>query len=386
MAICATKLASSDLRFALLKSARCAVLGARIRKEVAHIPAAETSRRERALACIAALLCDIRKGAPHSLASVILFLPCASGHYEFVGRYRLVHQEYCYVKMLLLQTYCGNVAVTANGELVMTDFAAHDVLVYTQTKLEKLASQVHGRYTNGKSPLQFAGPRQVCVSPDGFVFIAEQLNRRIQILTPAFQFHAFIDACSQANEGPVGVCADMDFVIVRSKFDIAVFRRTGEFVRRIRDVHLNYCVTALLSFANDRVLPRANYFACVRSRPVTAMNRITIYTVEGAIVREWDIPRTGSPLRESPISIAVSPRGELVAATRTNNGMRIDMWNEEGQPHMSVDCCEDVDGVTVLNGTVIAYSLLRDRDRRGATRHRSKSRRHRSYIQFMALF
>jgi hypothetical protein len=46
--------------------------------------------------------------------------------------------------------------------------------------------------TNGDGPMQFQLPRQVCIAPDGFVFVADCDNNRVQVLTPSLGFHCFI--------------------------------------------------------------------------------------------------------------------------------------------------------------------------------------------------
>jgi hypothetical protein len=428
--------ASFDLRFEMLKATWRAACGARMRTPTA--PTSMTSRRrDQARACIAALLRSkrsfsvfgAREGAPLSLASVcaasvIRFLPYVRGRYDAQERYALGYGssgdepifQRC-VKMVALQKHCGNVAVLRDGRMLMTDFAKHKLYVYTKPtagfidcyrrygnalSLREIGPQTWQSFTHlaefnrarlqeyhetgrrpslvintyGKEPLQFAGPRQVCVSPDGFIFIAEQLNKRVQVLTPTFQFHAFISAPESASRlfgGPLGVCADRDFVVVRYRYHtVAVFRRTGEFVRCITDMDMDENVPALVS------IPTTNAFACVRSRP----RRVTIFTVRGTVVRDVEIPQ--DPHGETPVGIAVSPHGEVVAATKTGGGSHIHIWNSDGQPYMSVKDCEDVDGVVLSRaGDIVTYHLVRDRRHRG--RHRSRAGRHGSYIKFFKL-
>ncbi len=64
----------------------------------------------------------------------------------------------------------------------------------------------------GDGPLRFNLPRQVCVAPDGFVFIADYGNHRVQLLTPSLDFHGFIG--ERQLRLPVGVCATADVVAV----------------------------------------------------------------------------------------------------------------------------------------------------------------------------
>ncbi len=80
----------------------------------------------------------------------------------------------------------------------------------------------------GDGPLQFNCPRQVFIAPDGFVFIADGGNNRVQVLTPTLDFHSFIGQGELVV--PAGVCANAD-VVVLSNYDahrIAVFNRDGD--------------------------------------------------------------------------------------------------------------------------------------------------------------
>jgi DNA-binding beta-propeller fold protein YncE len=85
--------------------------------------------------------------------------------------------------------------------------------------------------------LQFDEPQQACVAHDGFVFIAEYGNNRVQVLTPTLDFHGFIG--QGQLERPVGVCANADVVVV-SESDahrVSVFkRRDGALLRRFASV------------------------------------------------------------------------------------------------------------------------------------------------------
>jgi hypothetical protein len=85
----------------------------------------------------------------------------------------------------------------------------------------------------GSGPLQFDKPRQVCVAPDGVVFVAELENKRIQVLTPALEFHSFVGVGQLRR--PIGACANDDTVCVSDYLDhgVLVFaRRDGAPLRR----------------------------------------------------------------------------------------------------------------------------------------------------------
>jgi sugar lactone lactonase YvrE len=64
----------------------------------------------------------------------------------------------------------------------------------------------------GDGPLRFYGLRQLCIAPDGFVFVADAINNCVQVLTPRLAFHAYIGRYEV--DSPWGVCANADVVVV----------------------------------------------------------------------------------------------------------------------------------------------------------------------------
>lgn len=103
---------------------------------------------------------------------------------------------------------------------------------------------------NGHRPLFFSLPAQVCVAPDGFVFVAEAGNDRVQVLTPQYKFHAFlaIDAFSALRPRGVVATDTTVFVSVTAVSSAAahgdcvlVFERaTGALLRKLGEGCLIY--------------------------------------------------------------------------------------------------------------------------------------------------
>jgi DNA-binding beta-propeller fold protein YncE len=83
----------------------------------------------------------------------------------------------------------------------------------------------------GKGRLQFNGPRQVWVSSDNQVFVADYGNNRVQVLTPHFDFRAVVGA---GQLQPAGVCANDAIIVVSERgHRISVFNRgDGVLLRR----------------------------------------------------------------------------------------------------------------------------------------------------------
>jgi tripartite motif-containing protein 2/3/tripartite motif-containing protein 71 len=123
----------------------------------------------------------------------------------------------------------NGLAVTRDGAtLLFTDGnAIHAFSVADGSRLRAVGS-------NGSGPLQFRYPRQISVAPDGFVFVADCDNDRVQVLTPTLDFHGFVGAGELKY--PRGVCANADVVVVSESYPasrISVFdRRDGSLLRR----------------------------------------------------------------------------------------------------------------------------------------------------------
>jgi DNA-binding beta-propeller fold protein YncE len=121
----------------------------------------------------------------------------------------------------------GSTLLFADGAYVMGSHAIHVFSVADGSQLRVVGSK-------GSGPLQFSSPCHVHVAPDGFVFVADFGNRRVQVLTPTLDFHGFVGV--GGLHAPVGVCANADVVVVSEAHPaphINVFdRRDGSLLRR----------------------------------------------------------------------------------------------------------------------------------------------------------
>jgi DNA-binding beta-propeller fold protein YncE len=136
------------------------------------------------------------------------------------------------------------------------------------------------------------------------VFVADSMNDRIQVLTPRFDFFAFVGV--DQLKGPTGVCADNDtvFVCEREADRISVFSRSeGALLRRFGsqgsdDGQLN-SPTALCFMNRTRHIAVAEYHN----------HRISVFTLEGVFVRH-----VGADKLAHPHGVACSEFDELVVA------------------------------------------------------------------------
>jgi tripartite motif-containing protein 2/3 len=206
---------------------------------------------------------------------------------------------------------CG-VAVSRDGATLLVSVGADcsDTIHEFHTTDRSICRVIGGE---GDGPLEFNEPRQVCIAADGFVFVADCGNNRVQVLTPTLDFHCFIG--QRRLTSPVGVCASADVVVVANSAArrIAVFNRCdGALVRRFgclgsSDGELKTpCDLCLVS--GDRHVAVADY----------GNERVSVFTVGGEFVRH-----VGVGVLRSPEGVAASASDELVVADTGNRCLRV---------------------------------------------------------------
>jgi hypothetical protein len=146
--------------------------------------------------CVAAVLGDAlhrvavlggREGMPRSLGSV--YGGCVT---RFLGgSLRGVVSRVIDTSDVL--SGCSGVAVAFDGATLLLSechypFGPH--AVHELSTMDGSRHRVVGG--SGDGPLQFRGPQHMYTAPDGFVFVADAGNNRVQVLTPALDFHCFI--------------------------------------------------------------------------------------------------------------------------------------------------------------------------------------------------
>jgi DNA-binding beta-propeller fold protein YncE len=171
---------------------------------------------------------------------------------------------------------------------------------------------------DGNGPLGFRQPHQLCVADDGFVFVADTHNNRVQVLTPALDFHGFVGAGQLRR--PAAVCADNDVVAVSEteRHRVTVFRRSdGKLLTRIgrggRSRDELEMPLGLCFMSGGRHIAVANAFR----------SHVSIFTVEGHFIR-----RVGMGVLTCPEAVACSALDELVVADRVKR--RIFVFSDAG--------------------------------------------------------
>jgi DNA-binding beta-propeller fold protein YncE len=152
----------------------------------------------------------------------------------------------------------------------------------------------------------------VCIAPDGFVFVADFGNHRVQVLTPDLDFHCFIG--HGGLDSPFSVCANADVVVVSALWDhsLAVFNRgDGARVRRFG------CQG---SGAGELVDPCGLCFMSDRHVAVTeeGNHRVSVFSIDGEFIRH-----VGVGVLRGPQGVACSAFDELVVADTRNRCLRV---------------------------------------------------------------
>jgi DNA-binding beta-propeller fold protein YncE len=217
-----------------------------------------------------------------------------------------------------VQSWSNGVAVSRDGStLLVSAFygdsdAIHVFRVANGSRLRVIGGA-------GDGPLEFINPVQVWIDADDFAFVADCGNKRVQVLTPRLDFHAFVGV-GQLDR-PSGVCAD-DAVIVVSEWDvhrISVFNRgDGALLRRFgrggRGDGQLFSPLGLCFMSGHRhvtVADRDN-------------DRVCVFSVEGKFVRHVGVGKLSDPH-----GVACSAFDELVVADNANK--RVVVFSTSGE-------------------------------------------------------
>jgi DNA-binding beta-propeller fold protein YncE len=243
----------------------------------------------------------------------------------------------------------GGVAVSRDGSRLLvsdggfgcTTHAIHEFLVSDGSRLRVVGGV-------GDGPLQLNRPIQLWVAGDDFVFVADWNNRRVQVLTPTLDFHAFLGVGHLDQPCGVPVCNDDDVVVVSEPVlhRISVFKRCDGALRR----HIGS------QGRGDGQLD-SPFGLCFMSghRHVAVAdgenNRVSVFSVEGEFVRH-----VGVGVLKYPHGVACSASDELVVADAS--GGRIVVLSASGELLTTVGCGAFT-GVAIHGGTIFAQDRTR---------------------------
>jgi DNA-binding beta-propeller fold protein YncE len=200
--------------------------------------------------------------------------------------------------------------------------------------------RVIGKKGSG-APLRFERPHQVWIAPDDFVFVADQLNSRVQVLTPDHDFHSFVGV--GLLDRPTGVCANADIVVaseyanrvtVLSRVDGSVLRRFGSHG----------------SADGELILPQGLCFMCGDRHVAVAdhfNHRVSVFSVDGEFIRH-----VGVGVLRYPVGVACTSFDELVVANCGSSG--VVLFSASGAMAMTLGSGVFT-SVALQSGVVIAH-------------------------------
>jgi hypothetical protein len=255
-----------------------------------------------------------------------------------------------------LRSFSNGVAVSVDGStLLVSDHlggshAIHELSVADGARLRVIGAR-------GDGPLQFNAPAQVYIADDGFVFVADSRNNRVQVLTPSLDFHAFVGV--GVLDRPLGVCADAD-VVLASEYAagnprISVFGRCdGALVRHIGgcgastfDDHWQRQPEPSLSAPRGVCFTHGHRHVAVAD---SGRGRVSVFrVVDGEFVHH-----VGVGVLRSPWGVAVSSFDELVVADRRGHCC-LHLFSAAGCLLRSFGR-GDVTGVAIRGGVVLAQA------------------------------
>jgi DNA-binding beta-propeller fold protein YncE len=242
-----------------------------------------------------------------------------------------------------VQSTINGVAVSVDGgTLLVSDSERRSHALHEFSLADTRGPQllVVGRYGSGVG--QFKRPHQVWIASDGFVFVTDAENMRVQVLTPQRDFFGYIGVDKLSS--PIGVCANAAVVVVSEsskKHCISVFRQSdGAFLRRFgcsgyRAGELQYPY-GLCFTTDDRYIAVAD---CYNSR-------VSVFGLDGYFIRHIGV----GELRH-PRGVASSAFDELVVADTGNR--RVVVFHASGKVAMTMGD-GDFRGVAVRGGAIFA--------------------------------
>jgi hypothetical protein len=284
-----------------------------------------------AAACVRAVLHDQlqrvtllhgRDGFPRSIGTVVcgaiaLFLDagkvCRRHFYREMAREDVAKEamERPFVK------FGHSVAVRSGGQslLVTSEAEDHTHVILEICMFSGRTLRVIGSSGGGSGPLQFSNPGQIWVcESDGFVFVADAANYRVQVLTPQLEFSSEIvlhrPDPSRPHDlecMPGGVCANSRVVVVYTlRGFVHVYRRVSSSysssnVFQIEKKQRPVCTCVSVCFTDDG-----------RDVILTLRHTVAIYGLDGTKKRAFGI------MYSEPRSVACTPSGVIIAASADN--------------------------------------------------------------------
>ena len=128
----------------------------------------------------------------------------------------------------------SGLAVNGRGQLFVAGFRAYNVSVFHQNG--------HHQYSFGSSgngPGQFQYPDQICIAPDGLVYVTDRGENCVQVFEQDGKFVR--EFGNDVLKSPKGMAVTKDGHVVVASFEankLSIFTQEGQCVREITDIGL----------------------------------------------------------------------------------------------------------------------------------------------------
>ena len=194
----------------------------------------------------------------------------------------------------------------------------------------------------GKAPGQFDTPRGVAIAPDGSIYVVDMRNARVEQYTSDGIFvqqfgslgHGDGQLWRESNRGPTGIAVSNDgFVYVADTWNYRIqkFTLDGKFVAKW-GTYVNLVTGPQGGDRSGLYGPRGIAIGPSGDLYVTdtGNSRVVVYGPDGTFRREFGSKGTAAGQLDEPVGIAVSADGSRVYVADSNNA-RIAVFDGQGK-------------------------------------------------------
>ena len=127
----------------------------------------------------------------------------------------------------------SGLAVNGRGQLFVAEASGHKVSIFNQNGCQ------YSFGSKGEGPGQFKYPEQICIAPDGLVYVTDGGNNRVQVFEQDGKFVRQFG--KDVLKDPSGIAVTKDGHVVVASWEankLSFFTLEGKFVREVTDIGL----------------------------------------------------------------------------------------------------------------------------------------------------